>query len=109
MHTATIEPAAAAERQRVVTDHDIGRALRDQRRDAGQLLHETAERSGIGIKVLSRIERGQRPCRVAEMVSITAALNTDSESVLARAGEIRHEREHGELVTKARAANSVTR
>lgn len=109
MSTATIETTAAAESPRAVTDHDIGKALRYQRRDAGQLLHETAARSGIGIKVLSRIERGQRPCRVAEMVSITAALNTDSEKLLARAGEIRHEREHGGSVAKARAADSGTR
>ena len=107
MH-ATTEIAAAAHR-RPVNDTDIGSALRNRRREAGQLLNETAERSGIGVKVLSRIERGQRPCRVAEMVSLALALNTDSESVLSRAGEIRHERERGALIDEIQAADTDAR
>ncbi|SKT53223.1 Helix-turn-helix [Mycobacteroides abscessus subsp. massiliense] len=64
----------------VLTDAAIGAAIRIRRGDLQQ--GEVAKRAGINLKVLSRIERGERPCRVSEMMSIAKALNTTPDEML---------------------------
>lgn len=64
----------------VLTDTAIGAAIRIRRGALQQ--GEVAKRAGINLSVLSRIERGERPCRVSEMVSIAKALNTPAGEML---------------------------
>ncbi len=82
--TAAVTPAADPQRGcgPALTDGDIGAAIRARRQDCGLLLETAATRSGINVSVLSRIERGERPCRVAEMVGIAEALDTTSDGML---------------------------
>ncbi|CPW92673.1 helix-turn-helix domain-containing protein [Mycobacteroides abscessus] len=64
----------------VLTDTAIGTAIRIRR--GGLQQGEVAKRAGINLSVFSRIERGERPCRVSEMVSIAKALNTPEDEML---------------------------
>lgn len=84
-----------------LTDEAIGAAIRARRQNAGQLLEQTADRSGISLQVLSRIERGERPCRVAEMVSLAEVLHTSPNTLLRSAAAIQR---HGSPAAAAQAA-----
>lgn len=48
-------------------DAEVGAGLRDVRRAVGKTLDEAAELSGISKPVISKIERGERACRVPEL------------------------------------------
>lgn len=65
-----------------LTDEIVGQALRAARLGAGYELRDLASVGGIDWRVLSRIERGERPCRVTEMVALADALDIDPQTVL---------------------------
>ncbi len=65
-----------------LSDESVCEALRAARHGAGYELRDLAEAAGIDWRVLSRIERGERPCRVTEMVALSAATYIDPETVL---------------------------
>lgn len=60
----------------------LGAALRERRNQLGLGQELVAARAGIDHRVLSRLERGERACRVPELVAIAAALNTSAWSLL---------------------------
>ncbi|WP_211171922.1 helix-turn-helix domain-containing protein [Mycobacteroides abscessus] len=65
-------------------DAEVGTGLRDVRRAVGKTLDEAAAASGISKPVLSKVERGERACRVpelgllAEVYGVTAGLLADA-------------------------------
>jgi transcriptional regulator with XRE-family HTH domain len=64
--------------QRVTeADAEIGRILTAARERAGMQVREVAEASGIDKSVITRIELGQRPCRVAELAALADAYGVD--------------------------------
>ncbi|WP_062894933.1 helix-turn-helix domain-containing protein [Mycobacterium avium] len=64
--------------QRVTeADVEIGRVLAAARERAGMQVREAAEASGIDKSVVTRIELGQRPCRVAELAALADAFGID--------------------------------
>ena len=68
-----------------VTDAGVGAAIRDLRQRRGLHQDELAKATGIDASVLSRIERGERACRVAELSAIAAGLHTRASMLLRRA------------------------
>lgn len=73
---------AAAERAGSCTDADIGAAIRARRTKIRKRLPATSAAAGIDERVLSRIERGERPCRVTELAAIAKALRLSPMSLL---------------------------
>ncbi|BBX37537.1 hypothetical protein MMAG44476_39185 [Mycolicibacterium mageritense DSM 44476 = CIP 104973] len=71
-----------------VTDVAIGAAIRRRRTGARMQLDKLADKAGVNLKVMSRIELGQRPCRVPEMVSIARALRLSPQTLIKEATEI---------------------
>ena len=65
-----------------LTDAALGAAIRDRRSRLGLHQETLATRSGIHHTVVSRIERGERPCRVAELASLAGALNIGAAALL---------------------------
>ncbi|WP_182878531.1 helix-turn-helix domain-containing protein [Mycobacteroides abscessus] len=64
--------------QRVTeADFEIGRILATARERAGMQVREVAQASGIDKSVVTRIELGQRPCRVAELAALADAYGVD--------------------------------
>lgn len=55
-------------------DHEVGRALRRFRREAGWTLRETADRSGVSEAMVSRIENGQVSPSLASLGALADAL-----------------------------------
>lgn len=83
MDTATGGAAEAQLRDRhIVTDGAIGAAIRHRRTAARLSIDQLAHRAGVNPKVMSRIERGQRACRVPEMVSIASALRISPRTLI---------------------------
>lgn len=56
-----------------LSDTEVGAALRAARNRARLDIRDASEAAGIDWRVLSRIERGERPCRVTEFVAICEA------------------------------------
>lgn len=75
-------PAAAAA---ALTDTALGAAIRDRRMRRGLRQDALAARAGIDRRVLSRLERGERACRVAELDAIASALGV---SLLTLIGDV---------------------
>ena len=71
-----------------VTDVAIGAAIRRRRTASRMQLDKLADKAGVNLKVMSRIELGQRACRVAEMVSIARALRLSPQTLIKEATEI---------------------
>lgn len=71
-----------------VTDVAIGAAIRRRRLAARMQLDKLADKAGVNLKVMSRIELGQRPCRVPEMVSIARALRLSPQTLIKEATEV---------------------
>lgn len=65
-----------------LTDTAVGEALRAARLQAGRELRDVAALAGLDWRVLSRIERGERPCRVTELVALADALEIRAETLL---------------------------
>ena len=74
-------------------DVALGAALRARRLNAAYSIEKVAELSGIDLKVLSRIERGDRPLRVTELVTLATTLDTTPDTVMRAAKAIRLRRE----------------
>lgn len=54
-------------------DSAVGEVLMAARHRARLDLRDASEVAGIDWRVLSRVERGERPCRVTELVSLANA------------------------------------
>jgi transcriptional regulator with XRE-family HTH domain len=65
-----------------LTDTTLGAAIRARRTSLGLRQETVASRSGVDHNVLSRIERGVRPCRMTEFVAIADALNSNPDALL---------------------------
>jgi transcriptional regulator with XRE-family HTH domain len=65
-----------------LTDTTLGSAIRARRTALGLRQETVAARSGVDHNVLSRIERGVRPCRMTEFVAIAGALNSNPDVLL---------------------------
>lgn len=63
-------------------DAAVGDVVRAARTRAGIELRDASPVTGIDWRVLSRIERGERPCRVTELVSIAQGYNMSPELLL---------------------------
>lgn len=63
-------------------DAAVGEALRAARLRRDLELRDAAPIAGLDWRVLSRIERGERPCRVSELVSLSAAYGFGPEVLL---------------------------
>jgi transcriptional regulator with XRE-family HTH domain len=53
-----------------LADTQVGQVLAIARHSVSLDLRTVSERAGIDFRVLSRIERGSRPCRVTELVTL---------------------------------------
>lgn len=73
-------PAKTVDGPFLLTDVAIGAAIRSRRGELQQ--GEVARRAGLNLSVFSRIERGERPCRVSEMDTIAKALSTTPDAML---------------------------
>lgn len=65
-----------------LTDATLGAVIRTRRTALGLRQETVAARSGVDHNVLSRIERGERPCRMTEFIAIAASLNSNPEALL---------------------------
>jgi len=63
-------------------DSAVGEVLWAARHHAGLDLREASECAGIDWRVLSRVERGERPCRVTELVALAGAYRFAPEVLL---------------------------
>lgn len=65
-----------------LADTTVGEVMRAARLRAKLEQRDAAETAGIDWRVLSRIERGERPCRVTEMVALAEAYQFPAERLL---------------------------
>lgn len=65
-----------------LADTEVGEVLRAARGVARFDLRDAADTAGIDWRVLSRIERGERPCRVTELVALSATYHFSPERLL---------------------------
>ncbi|GAS94919.1 hypothetical protein MMAG44476_21712 [Mycolicibacterium mageritense DSM 44476 = CIP 104973] len=65
-----------------LADTAVGAVVRAERLRVGHKLHDLADAAGIDWRVLSRIERGDRPCRVTELVALAHASGSKPEKLL---------------------------
>lgn len=68
-----------------LSDTAVGAAIRDRRCRLGLHQETLADRGGIDRAVVSRIERGERPCRVTELVALPGALDIAAVTLLTAA------------------------
>ena len=66
------------------TIEQVGRCLHAWRIKRGMTLQQVAERSGIGIGVLTRAETGFRDMRIRQLVPVARALGIDPRKLLER-------------------------
>lgn len=87
--TTTASPRASRPRpvNVPVTDTALGAAIRDRRARLSMHQETLAARAGLDYRVLSRLERGERPCRFTEFVAIAEALNISAMALLKLAFE----------------------
>ncbi|BBY54056.1 helix-turn-helix transcriptional regulator [Mycobacterium koreense] len=65
-----------------ITDETVGEVLNSARLGVSLSVRDVAKIADIDYRVLSRIERGDRPCRVAEMVELARAYDIKPEVML---------------------------
>lgn len=65
-----------------LSDTRVGAAIRHRRHHLELHLDAASRSAGIHQAVLSRIERGERPCRVTELQSIAEALDTSATALI---------------------------
>jgi transcriptional regulator with XRE-family HTH domain len=53
---------------------DLGRALREARRERGLRLEDAALGAGVGVRFLSELERGKPTSRLGETLRVAASL-----------------------------------
>ena len=80
---------------------DVGRYIREQRRQAELSLRKLASQAGVSNPYLSQIERGLRRPSAEILQQIARALEISSETLYVRAG-ILEERDGGDLVAEIR-------
>ncbi|TLH49016.1 helix-turn-helix domain-containing protein [Mycolicibacterium aubagnense] len=68
-----------------MTNAGLGAAIRNVRQQQKMHQDHLAGVTGIDASVVSRIERGERPCRVAELVLLAAGLNISADELVRRA------------------------
>lgn len=69
--------------------HGLGRLLRDSRQRRGLTLRDVANHTGISVATLSRLERGERALRDAELLdAVAVASGADASAVFRRAGQV---------------------
>ena len=64
-------------------DAALGREVRNRRRRLKQPQQYIASATGINVNVLSRLERGERAWRVAELDAVAAALGVNATTLAA--------------------------
>lgn len=69
-------------RERETMNTGLGAAIRNQRLIRKLTLKRVADLAGMNKNTLWRIERGIRPCRVAELDAISTALDVDPAKLL---------------------------
>ncbi|MEN4465394.1 helix-turn-helix transcriptional regulator [Mycolicibacterium fortuitum] len=87
MTTSGTRPAQCirAQKQPRLTDARIGAIIRIERQNRGIGQNQLSRDTGIDVRVLSRIELGQRPCRATELSTIAAALPIPVDKLLEQA------------------------
>lgn len=71
-----------AQRTFDLPDTAVGAALKVARGECCLDLRDAADAAGLDWRVLSRIERGERPCRVTELVALAQAYNLAPDALL---------------------------
>jgi transcriptional regulator with XRE-family HTH domain len=77
----------------------LGAFIRDKRKLANLSLRQLAERTRLSNPYLSQIERGLHQPSVRVIRLISDALNVSTETLLAQAGLLRHDRSSGGAAT----------
>jgi transcriptional regulator with XRE-family HTH domain len=77
---------------------DVGRFIRDQRRQAQLSLRNLAQQAGISNPYLSQIERGLRQHSARILKDIAKALRISAETLYVRAGILDERNEPSDLV-----------
>ena len=77
---------------------DVGRYIREQRRQAELSLRNLASQAGVSNPYLSQIERGLRQPSARILKDIAKALRISAETLYLRAGILDAETEDGDLV-----------
>jgi transcriptional regulator with XRE-family HTH domain len=77
---------------------DVGRYIREQRRQAELSLRNLASQAGVSNPYLSQIERGLRQPSAKILKDIAKALRISAETLYLRAGILDAETEEGDLV-----------
>lgn len=65
-----------------IPDSAVGEVVWAARQRAGLDLRDAGDTAGIDWRVLSRVERGERPCRVTELVSLAETYHLAPEVLL---------------------------
>lgn len=73
----------------------LGQYIRGQREQAQLSLRDLAERANVSNPYLSQIERGLHEPSVRVLKAISGALNVSMETLLARAGVLSDDPDHG--------------
>ncbi len=77
---------------------DVGRYIREQRRQAELSLRNLARQAGVSNPYLSQIERGLRQPSAKILKDIAKALRISAETLYLRAGILDHDEHEGDLV-----------
>ncbi|HZD68551.1 MAG TPA: helix-turn-helix transcriptional regulator [Actinomycetes bacterium] len=77
---------------------DVGRYIREQRRQAELSLRNLARQAGVSNPYLSQIERGLRQPSAKILKDIAKALRISAETLYVRAGILDHDDGEGDLV-----------
>jgi transcriptional regulator with XRE-family HTH domain len=85
-----LDPAAAV--------RDVGRYIREQRRQAELSLRNLARQAGVSNPYLSQIERGLRQPSAKILKDIAKALRISAETLYVRAGILDQDEREGDLV-----------
>ena len=85
---------------------DVGRYIREQRRQAELSLRKLASQAGVSNPYLSQIERGLRKPSAEILQAIAKALRISAETLYVQAGILDDEREH-DLVTEILKDTSI--
>ncbi|HEY1619453.1 MAG TPA: helix-turn-helix transcriptional regulator [Streptosporangiaceae bacterium] len=85
----------------------LGAFIRNKRKLANLSLRQLAERTRLSNPYLSQIERGLHQPSVRVIRLISDALNVSTETLLAQAGLLRHDRSGGEAPAAQGVADAI--
>jgi transcriptional regulator with XRE-family HTH domain len=77
---------------------DVGRYIREQRRQAELSVRNLARQAGVSNPYLSQIERGLRQPSAKILKDIAKALRISAETLYLRAGILDHDEREGDLI-----------